>query len=491
MEKKRRKKRSGRAGILFTILVLCLLLILAVGKLRRSSGEEMLPEPEKVQQSVPEEEKPTAEIPEETPEAEPGADPEAERASFLPDYTSAPLLNTTAIKCLSMEVGSSAEEVRFNWLSPSASKGAVLWKNADTGETQTFEAKCTASTSMTGYYVNKASVTGLTPGTSYTYQVGNEDAWSPEYAYRAPEASGNNLTFLVTSDAQVGQSEIEDPKTTAERWDSVLTRLTGYVPEAKFLFHLGDQVADFGSAEHYDLFLDHLALYRIPLAPLVGNHDVANDYSIEENGHPGGPYFSEHFNVPNVSSVGQSQYDPTGDYYFIRDNVLFLVLNSNTNQPSEVHESYVAQIVAEHPEVQWRILAQHYPAYSGTKDSHTNSKEYLARIASDNGIDLVLSGHDHAYSRTAFVNRDCETLNDYDYEPGDSATNPEGTMYVTCGTSSGCLYHFREEEIRIVYQVDENEPIAMRIDITDQELHLRTYLVDTWNLCDEYTIRKE
>lgn len=128
MEKKRRKKRSGRAGILFTILVLCLLLILAVGKLRRSSGEEMLPEPERVQQSVPEEEKPTAEIPEETPEAEPGADPEAERASFLPDYTSAPLLNTTAIKCLSMEVGSSAEEVRFNWLSPSASKGAVLWK---------------------------------------------------------------------------------------------------------------------------------------------------------------------------------------------------------------------------------------------------------------------------------------------------------------------------------------------------------------------------
>ena len=89
------------------------------------------------------------------------------------------------------------------------------------------------------------------------------------------------------------------------------------------------------------------------------------------------------------------------------------------------------------------------------------------------------------------MNRDCETLNDYDYEPGDSATNPEGTMYVTCGTSSGCLYHFREEEIRIVYQVDENEPIAMRIDITDQELHLRTYLVDTWSLCDEYTIRKE
>lgn len=490
MKKRSLKRNSSRARILFTLAVLVILVILAACKLKNDRQEEV-PQMRETEQQEEETVQPGINEPEKIPEETKEDGPEAERAAFLPDYTSAPLLNTTAIKCLSMEVGSYAEEVRFNWLSPSASKGAVLWKNADTGETQTFEAKCTASTSMAGYYVNKASVTGLTPGTSYTYQVGNEDAWSPEYAYRAPEASGNNLTFLVTSDAQVGQSELEDPQTTAERWDSVLTRLTGYVPEAKFLFHLGDQVADFGSAEHYDLFLDHLALYRIPLAPLVGNHDVANDYSIEENGHPGGPYFSEHFNVPNVSNVGQSQYDPTGDYYFIRDNVLFLVLNSSTNQPPEVHESYVAQIVAEHPEVKWRILAQHYPAYSGTKDSHTNSKEYLARIASDNDIDLVLSGHDHAYSRTAFVNRDCETLNDYDYEPGDTTVNPKGTMYVTCGTSSGCLYHFREEEIRIVYQVDVNEPIAMRIDITDQELHLRTYLVDTWSLCDEYTIRKE
>ena len=82
-----------------------------------------------------------------------------------------------------------------------------------------------------------------------------------------------------------------------------------------------------------------------------------------------------------------------------------------------------------------------------------------------------------------------ETLNDYDYASGDTVTNPEGTMYVTCGTSSGCLYHPIEEEIRIVYQGQPEVPSAIRIDVTDTELHLRTYLADTWTVYDEYTIR--
>ena len=50
------------------------------------------------------------------------------------------------------------------------------------------------------------------------------------------------------------------------------------------------------------------------------------------------------------------------------------------------------------------------------------------------------------------------------------------------GTSSGCLYHPIEEEIRIVYQGQPEVPSAIRIDVTDTELHLRTYLADTWTV---------
>lgn len=416
---------------------------------------------------------------------------EEQKASFLPDYTSSPLLNTTDIRSLSMEVGVSETELRFNWLSPSGKKGQVRLTDMGSGESRSFDAECAASVTVPGYYVNKASVSGLTPGASYTYQVGNDDAWSPEYTYRCPEANQDSMTFLVTADAQIGQSDMEEASVTAERWDSVLTRLVNYVPEASFLFHLGDQVADFGSEAHYEMFLDHLALYRIPLAPAVGNHDVANATSIEENGHPGGPYFYEHFNVPNRSATGQSQYDQDGNYYFVRGNVLFIVLNSSTSQGSEAQEQYVAQVVAEHPDTRWRILAQHYPAYPGAEKSHTDCKEYLARIAEANDIDLILGAHDHVYSRTAFVNGLCETLSGYPYESGAAAVNPEGTLYITCSTSSGCLYHIPEGEIRIVYQGQPDTPMALRFDVTDTELHMRAYLMDSWTVYDEYTIRKE
>lgn len=418
---------------------------------------------------------------------------ETELSTFLPDYTSAPLLSTTAIRDLSMEVGASPEELRFNWLSPSGSRGRIIWRNTDTGECREFTAQCTPSSVAEGYYVNKASVNGIEPGTAYTYQAGNDEAWSPEYSYQSPENTENGLTFLVTSDVQIGQSETELPEQTAERWDSVLTRLSDRVPEAQFLFHLGDQVANFYSLEQYDMFLEHLALYRIPLAPVVGNHDVANEYSSEQSGRSGGRFFYEHFNVPNRSEVGRTQYDLDGNYYFVRGNALFIVLNSNIAPPYDILEQYVANVVRENPNVRWRIVAQHYTPYSSKPDSTNSSKisEYLARLAVDNHIDLVLAGHDHIYSRSAIINRFCETLNDYDYEPGDTAVNPQGTLYLTCGTSSGCLYHPVVPEVRLVFQNEVYAPIGIRIDLTDTELRLRTYLVDTWTMCDEYTIRKE
>lgn len=500
--KSRRRRGRNRARVCFTAVVLLTLVTLTAWRLKTEGGYGQEPgfgvgrgtQMEQIRSLI------SGQTPDPRPEPEPEPpdpeirDAEQERAAFLPDSVSAPLLKTTDIRDLSMEVGADASEVRFNWLSPDSAQGSVVWKNVDTGEEQSFEAQTFAATTVEEYYVNKASVTEIEPGVSYTYRVGNDAAWSPEYTYYAPKET-EKLTFLVTSDVQIGQSEMEYPEQTAGRWDSVVTRLVNYVPEAQFLFHLGDQVADFGSEEQYRMFLEHLALYRIPLAPVVGNHDVANEYTIEKYGHPGGRYFYEHFHVPNRSQSEQTQYDLDGNYYFVRGETLFIVLNSNITPPYDALEEYVAEVVKEHPDVKWRILAQHYSPYSSVrKYQETNSssiRKYLARLSIDNGIDLVLAGHEHVYARSAIVNRDCETLNDYHYQPGDSVTNPEGTLYVTCGTSSGCLYQPVEPEVRLMYQNKENVPTAIRIDITDTELHLRAYLVDSWTMCDEYTIRKE
>lgn len=422
---------------------------------------------------------------------------EQERASFVTDYESMPLLNTTPIRNLSLEIGGTEDEIRLNWMSPDGNPGKVSWYTVQTGDLQTVDAQCTASVTTPGYYVNKAAVTGLEPGMTYAYKVGNDaGGWSPEYHYTVPDVNTDEgFTFLVTSDAEIGQDQYNEMQVTVDDWDRTVTRLTDYVPEAQFLIHAGDQVGQFGSLEQYAGFLDHLALYKIPLAPVVGNHDVANEDVVEELGYGAGPYFYEHFNVPNRSEqYGTNNGDQTGDYYFIRGDVLFIVLNSCTEQETDIHEQYVPQVVAQHPDTKWRVIIQHYPAYSGVQKYQEKLDAWirnsLAYICEDNDIDLVISGHDAAYSRSAFTNRRCERYEGYDYSSGGVAVNPEGTMHVTCSTATGSVYHDSAPNENLVFQGQPQKPMALRIDVTDTELHLRAYVMDSWTLYDEYTIQK-
>lgn len=425
------------------------------------------------------------------------ADAEQAKASYLSDYDSAPLLSTTPIRDLSLNIGAAEDEVRLNWMSPDGNPGKVSWYTIQNGDFQMVDAECTASATVPGYYVNKAVVTGIEPGRTYAYKVGNDTGgWSPEYKYAVPDVNTDEgFTFLVTSDVEIGQDHEQEMQVTVEDWDKAVTRLTNYVPEAQFLVHAGDQVSEFGSEEQYAGFLDHLALYKIPLVPVVGNHDVANEDMVEKLGYPAGPYFSEHFNVPNRSDAyGINGGDQTGDYYFIRGDALFIVLNSCTDQQTDIHEEYVPQVIAQHPDTKWRIIIQHYPPYSGVQKYQESLDPWiassLAYICADNDIDLVISGHDAAYSRSAFTDRKCQVYEGYDYSSGAVAVNPEGTMHVTCSTASGSIYRDASPNEKLVFQGQPYAPVALRFDVTDTELHLTAYLIDSWTVYDEYTIQK-
>ncbi len=130
---KKRNRKNNRAGVLFTALVLLILVSLTAWRLKEGPREEPPPGGEPRQEEQEEAKPEQAVRPEPKPEPEPEPEepeeksPEQEKAEFLPDYTSAPLLHTTEIRSLSMEVGASGDEVRFNWLSQSGGKGSVMW----------------------------------------------------------------------------------------------------------------------------------------------------------------------------------------------------------------------------------------------------------------------------------------------------------------------------------------------------------------------------
>ena len=270
---------------------------------------------------------------EETPPA-----PGEETWGTAPEYSAA-LISTTPVRYLSVTVGSTEEEVNLTWFSPSESAGSVYWTSPDDTEfanEYVFTAEVTPSETISGYYINRATVTGLTPESEYLYQVGNEEGMSPSYSYTTP-AFSDTFRFTAVGDAQIGKpvEEVDNQKT---NWKRVLNKIKYHFPDTSFLVSLGDQVNDYNDTEQYNAFMNQGVLYSLSLAPLKGNHEI------------GGSQFSEHYTFPNLSSYGTCDDEGDGDYWFTRGNALFLVLDMMDPAKLGEHKEFIASAVEANPD---------------------------------------------------------------------------------------------------------------------------------------------
>ena len=138
---------------------------------------------------------------------------------------------------------------------------------------------------------------------------------------------------------------------------------------------------------------------EIPLAPTNGNHDV------------GSKAYEQHYNLPNEdleSGAAGSSSASGGDYWFIYKDVLFLNINSNSRD-YDSHNAFMEKVVAEQGDkVKWTVLGFHHSIYSAA--SHATDGDIIDRRnsmpqkISELGIDMVLMGHDHHYTRSFLIN---------------------------------------------------------------------------------------
>lgn len=440
-------------------LSLVLLVVLAVG-----CGKTDGLEPEAEQKVEAEEEV-----------VEPPA-PGEETWGTAPEYKAA-LITTTPVRYLAVTVGKTEEEVNLTWYSPAEEAGKVYWTTADDEEFSkavTVEAKVFESGITSGYYVNYATVTGLLPETEYLYQVGTEEAMSPAYRYTTPDFA-EEFRFTAVGDAQIGKP-VEEVDRQKNNWHKLLNKVKYHFADSSFLVSLGDQVNDFDDNEQYNAFLNQGALYSLSLAPVKGNHDV------------GGPQYSEHFQLPNQSTLGTCDNDGDGDYWFTRGNALFMVLDTMDSAKWGEHEEFIASAVEANPEAKWRIVFSHfspYNAYESYLENAKNIRPFFLQFTSAYEIDLVMCGHDHAYVRTHFIQEDGSFV-EYD----SPAVNPEGTMYLTLSSSSGSLYRRPTDQEEAAVSKKRDTPEVTDVQITPDSLTVSTYNAETWEITDTFEIQK-
>ena len=302
-----------------------------------------------------------------------------------------------------------------------------------------------AANTVNGGFNGHAILDDLKENTEYSYRVGGDGAWSAPYEFKTRRFKGN-FDFLFFGDPQIGSSG-NVPKDQAG-WEDTLKVALDANPDAELLVSGGDQVEVAGTETQWTAFLAPPGLRTVPWVPTIGNHDV------------GSRAYEQHLWTPNTDRSpslyrsGNPLNMSGGDYWFIYKDVLFIDLNSNAYSTSgqvgvdadAAHIGFITKVVQLHGhEAKHTVLVYHHSIYSPADHANDTDnqkrRQDFPKAFSQLGVDLVLQGHDHSYSRSYVIEDGVKQ------HPGErpGATNvfegPGGVIYVTGNSASGSKYY--------------------------------------------------
>ena len=461
---------------------------------------------------------------------------------------------------ISLSPGSDNSSVNFAWYTKKSAgvQKLKIAENKRLTNAKVYEAEQTKAVTdkdETEYVSNKVIATDLKANTTYYYSYQKDGQWTAPEKYTTD--NGSKFSFIFVGDPQIGSSNELKGAATEEfynaqsaavandafNWNTTLNQAmekTGN--KASFVLSSGDQIqstkkkspnkAAWGRESEYSGYLSPDVLKNLPVATTVGNHDADN------------ANYTYHFNTANASELG-SNGKVGGDYWFKHDNALFIMLNTQDTNVEE-HRQFIEQTVAANKDCKWRIVTLHQDIYGSAEHSNepeiTNLRYQLAPIFEDNKVDVVLTGHDHAYSRTQILKGGHKTTEytDDEFDPmldedmdagenpdtvytakenikadttdpsqkaylnylnqvmdkdaiqqvtkkGTTVFNPTGILYMTAGSSSGSKYYdlVPRQQSYIANRWQQDVPTYSVIDITDTTFTINTYRTDTEEKIDE------
>ena len=193
----------------------------------------------------------------------------------------------------------------------------------------------------------------------------------------------------------------------------------------------------------------------LPFATTIGNHDFYF------------PLLNLHFAHPNRfgGTIVHSLSDEP--YYFVQQNVLFIVLDTN-NLISWDHEIVLERALRAYPQAKWRVVMMHHSLYSceDTAEKGPYLRAKLAPLMEKYGVDLVLSGHTHRYSRS--------------YPIRSGAVSDNGVTYLEGGCCSGCNCKASPANLPEYSAVGypEKNPVFSVLRFDDEAIRISAYAVE-------------
>jgi len=377
---------------------------------------------------------------------------------------------------------------------------------------------------------HRVDVSGLQPFTKYYYSVGTstevlEGGNEAHYFVSSPTIGTDQpIRAWVTGDFGKGNQGQIDVK------QSFLD-YTGDDHTDLWLW-LGDNVYDSGTDEEFQqkvfdsIYGYHHIFKYLPFMPIPGNHDYLSINLLDDPEDHVGPYYD----IVEVPTNGEIGGVPSGyELYYSYDygSVHFIALNSEIIAWTGAvpFPPFVSSPMSEWLEQDlqandkdWVVVYFHQPPYS--KGSHDSDdiwellmeamRENFLPILEQYGVDLVLSGHSHAYERSYLIKGhygnsgswnastmlvDGSSGNDavgeayVKYKSGPNAN--EGTVYAVVGNSGSKTDDAAGSQHPAMFKFDYGNDVygSLILDIDGNRLDGK-YLRSTGVIEDSFTILK-
>lgn len=339
-------------------------------------------------------------------------------------------------------------------------------------------------------FIHRVIATGLTPDTRYQYRMGDPSLTYTEVgSFKTSSTSNQNISFMHISDPQ-GTTEAD-----YNSYENLLKASTSNF-DYDFIALTGDAVNNSWAGRspvleqwEWALTKQFGVLKDYPLITVSGNHEAASyDYS-------------SRFTYESVEQSGE-----TGLYYsFVYEGVYFLCLNTNDALPTEpgsglsdAQMTFIREDLELHKDAKWKIVLTHKGLFdSGSHSSNVaegedydieHMRRELSPLFNEYGVDLVLQGHDHLYSKSYPIKSESvdgevthTALKDLLVETKDNTKyvyQPNAPIYFNTGSASGSKYYSPSgsQEMLAMIESTENTMTKLFTNIEiDQENDLLTF----------------
>ncbi|MCH4890823.1 metallophosphoesterase family protein [Acidaminobacter sp. JC074] len=289
-------------------------------------------------------------------------------------------------------------------------------------------------------YIYKLIVDDLKEDTTYRFRVGNDQVISTYYHFKS------------LPDDEVEMAYFGDIQAYSQKQYMRFRENYEMAKDFDMAYIAGDLVDRGDSLIEWTYFHKAMADTNLEiLATCMGNHDT---YGTPEN-------YIDSFNYPDNGSSNKN-------YYFDLPHARVAVINtegSHTRQKEWLKEIMDVD--------KFKLVFMHRSLYPIKYDG-SSVRDFYGTF-DEVGIDLVLSGHDHIYSRTQMK---------------DDKKDDQGTYYVVGGSGSGSKYYEQAVERSwqdVVY--DEDNPVFVKVMFLENKIQVKAYAIeDEITLIDEFTL---